>query len=250
MMRFYTAREQAERADFWRIAQQVPGLTIGPDAPGPDKPITLVYGGAFNPPHLGHVNALRQAYEALSSAGYNVAGSVVAPTADKLLAKKEMDPSQRLDLQARAAIARSAFPRDINGVPVTVSTGPSEEVERGTGKPRRTDLANWAQAQYPDHTIINVTGEDAVVPGAPDVHPSIYYGAPGSNHAGYGYLTLPRDEAEGISSSKIRAAELAGQSLPGVSPEIEQAYRQALAAHRARQTAPAPPPVLARRRYR
>jgi hypothetical protein len=31
MMRFYTAREQAERADFWRIAQQVPGLNIGPD---------------------------------------------------------------------------------------------------------------------------------------------------------------------------------------------------------------------------
>jgi hypothetical protein len=109
-----------------------------------------------------------------------------------------------------------------------------------TGKPRRSDLAAWAQRQYPNHTIVNVAGEDASVPGVPTapneqgiLHPSLYSGEIGSNHEGVNYLTLPRDEETGMSSSKIRKAELAGEPLPGMSPESERAYRGELAKHRA-----------------
>lgn len=208
-------------------------LNVTDSAPPKGKPIILVYGGAFNPPHEGHANgALKSAHDALASGGYKVVGSVVAPTADKLLADK-LGPADRLSLEARARLARIAFPDKINGAPVTVETGPSQEVERGTEKPRRTDLARWAQRKYPNYTIVNVTGEDAVVPGAPQQHPSIYSGEAGSNHAGYYYITLPRDMGDnGISSSKIRAAEAAGTKIPGMSAAAEQAYRKELAKHR------------------
>lgn len=210
------------------------GLNVAGSAPHPDKPIMLVYGGAFNPPHQGHVGALQDAHDTLAGAGYNVEGTIVAPTADKLLAGKQMAPEHRLNLQSRANVAKVAFPREINGAPVTVHTGPSEEVERGTGKPRRTDLAKWVQQRFPNHTIVNVTGEDATVPGAPDIHPSIYSGAPGSNHQGFAYLTMPRDPDDSMSSSKIRAALAAGQPLPGMTPESEHSYQQELAGLRSR----------------
>jgi len=216
-----------------RMAAALGSLNVTDSAPPIDKPVMLVYGGGFNPPHQGHVASLQDAHDALAGAGYQVGGSIVAPTADKLLAKKEMDPGQRLNLQARANVSRTAFPEQMNGAPVEVATGPSEEVELAEGKPRRTDLANWAQQRYPNHTIINVTGEDATVPGAPEQHPSLYSGEVGSNHAGYNYLTLPRDEEAGMSSSKIRAAEAAGAQLPGMTPESELAYREELAKHRA-----------------
>lgn len=208
-------------------------LNVTDSAPPKGKPVILVYGGAFNPPHEGHANgALKAAHDALASGGYTVAGSIVAPTADKLLADK-LGPADRLSLDARARLSRIAFPDKINGAPVRVETGPSEEVERSTGKPRRTDLARWAQRKYPNHTIVNVTGEDAVVPGSPQQHPSIYSGEAGSNHEGYYYITLPRDMGEGgISSSKIRAAEAAGTKIPGMSAESERAYRTELAKHR------------------
>lgn len=222
----------------YRLAMSpVQGLNVTNSAPPRDKPVMLMYGGAFNPPHEGHVEALRDAHNTLAGAGYQVGGSIVAPTADKLLAKKlPPDHPSALNLQARANISRVAFPQQINGAPVQVATGPSEEVERAAGKPRRTDLANWAQQRYPNHTIVNVTGEDATVPGAPEgvgVHPSLYSGEVGSNHAGYAYLTMPRDEETGMSSSKIRAAEAAGAPIPGMTPTTERAYREELAKHRA-----------------
>jgi len=123
---------------------------------------------------------------------------------------------------------KAAFPKDMDGAPITIDTGPSEEIETAMGKPRRTDLARWIQQRHPDHTVVNVTGEDALVPGAPGQHPSIYSGAPGSNHEGFAYLTMPRDPNESMSSSKIRAALASGQPLPGMTPDSERAYRDEL----------------------
>lgn len=222
-----------------RIAEATayPPLHVTDTAPQRDRPVMLVYGGGFNPPHTGHVGALQDAQDVLSQAGYNVQGSIVAPTADKLLAKKQMDPVYKLDLPARARLAESIFPKDINGVPVQVSTGPSEEVEAAEGKPRRTDLANWVQRRYPEHTVINVTGEDASVPGEPGVFPSLYTGEIGSNHEGYAYLTMPRPETS-MSSSAIRAAMAAGQPIPGMTPESEHAYREELDKRKARHMDP------------
>jgi hypothetical protein len=207
-------------------------LNITETAPPRDRPVVLMYGGGFNPPHEGHVGALADAHRALTSSGYKVDASIVVPTADKLLANK-LAPEDRLSLSARAKVVRAAFPEQIDGAPVRVATEPSEEVERRPQKPRRSDLAAWAQRHYPNHTIVNVTGEDAVVPGAPDQHPSLYSGALGSNHGGVSYLTLPRDSETSMSSSKIRAAVSAGLPIPGMTPEAEQAYREELERHRA-----------------
>lgn len=210
------------------------GLNVTQSAPPKDKPVVLMYGGAFNPPHQGHVGALSDAHKALSEAGYKVDGSIVVPTADKLLAKKGLG-ELHLPLPSRAKITRAAFPPDINGAPVNVATEPSEEVERSPQKPRRSDLARWAQQHYPNHTIVNVTGEDAVVPGAPmGQHPSLYSGEIGSAHEGVSYLTLPRPEGS-MSSSAIRAALQAGQRIPGMTPEAERAYREELARNSSRQ---------------
>ena len=228
-------QQKTSAAPAPQVAPLPPELTVADSAPGADRPLMLVYGGGFNPPHQGHVGALRSAYDALAKAGYKVDGSIVAPTADKLLAKKQMDEALRLRLQDRAAVARAAFPPDINGSPISIRTEPADEIERGTTKPRRSDLARWAQSQYPDHTIVNVSGEDAAVPGAPGVFPSLYSGEIGSNHEGVNYITLPRDLDGGISSSKIRAALSGGGPLEGMTPESEQAYRDALARHQATQ---------------
>lgn len=205
------------------------GLNVTDSAPPKGRPVVLVYGGAFNPPHQGHTkSALEAAQRTLASAGYTVDRSIVVPTADKLLASKQMKENYRLDLEARGRLARVAFPDSIDGSPVDVRIEPSQEVERAEGKPRRTDLAKWAQKQYPNHSVINVTGEDAAVPGAPTEHPSLYSGELGSNHAGFAYLTLPRPEGS-FSSSDIRAAIEAGTKVPGMSDESARAYRAELA---------------------
>lgn len=205
------------------------GLNITKNAPPKGRPVVLVYGGAFNPPHEGHTqSALQTAQRTLASAGYTVDRSIVVPTADKLLAGKQMKETYRLDLEARGRLARVAFPDEIDGSPVEVRIEPSQEVERAEGKPRRTDLAAWAQKQYPNASIINVTGEDASVPGAPEQHPSLYTGEVGSNHEGFAYLTMPRPEGS-FSSSEIRAAADAGTKIPGMDAKSARAYREELA---------------------
>lgn len=217
-----------------------PGLNITESAPPKGKPVILVYGGAFNPPHEGHVNdALGAAQVALARGGYTVDRAIVVPTADKLLASKQMDEQYRLDLPARGRLTRVAFPHQMNGVPVDVSIEPSQIVEKAEGKPRRTDLARWAQDKYPNHTIINVTGEDAVVPGAPAQHPSVYSGEAGSSHEGYYYLTLPRDEGS-LSSSAIRGAVADGREIPGMTVASQRAYRAELAKRRKTNSSPKP----------
>ena len=213
------------------------GLHIADNAPPKDKPVTLIYGGAFNPAHEGHIAAVQEAHDQLTNAGYTVDRILVAPTADKLLANKLGE--NRLPVEDRANIAQTQFPKEINGTPVEVSTGPAAEVEAKQGKPRRTDLADFGQRERPGHTVINVAGDDAAVPGSPEHKgPKLYQGAPGSNHEGYYYLETPR--IGDISSSKVRAALTSGEKIPGMNPEAARVYREAHAKQQAGK-APAEP---------
>jgi hypothetical protein len=203
-------------------------LHLADNAPPKNKPVILVQGGGYNPAHDGHVAAMQSAHDLLTGAGYTVDGHVVAPTADKLLAKK-LGSDDRLSVEDRANIAKAAYPPEINGKPVEVQTGPAAEVEAMDRKPKRSDLAKNIQRQYPNHTVINVSGEDAGVPGAPANQPAaLYQGDPGTSHEGINYITVPR--VGGHSSTQIRNAYAAGEAtLPGMNPEAERLYREAMA---------------------
>jgi len=183
-----------------------PSIAKGPPL---DTPLTVVFGGSFNPIHEGHAQAIRNAVSFLKTKGYSVSRVVIAPTPDKLLKDKLGD--RAYPLEDRAAMARLQLANDAGFV---VETGPALEVEQMEGKPKRTQLANWAMENYQDGSnVINVTGEDAA-PGSPPMYPSAYQGDPGTSHEGYYYLAMPRDEGDGMSSSTIRKALVEGKPVP------------------------------------
>src|SRR6266705_980692 len=198
------------------------GLVSGSTMPPTTKPVVLVLGGSFNPPHIGHRGIANEAVRLVREAGYSVPTVVVAPTADKLIKDKLPD---RMSLADRTELAKLTFTESN----VKVTSAPAEEAEKTEGKLRRTQLADWAAKEYPGHTVINITGEDSA-PGHPPGYPSVYQGDQGTAHEGYYYLALPRP-AGGMSSTKIRQALSAGEKLLGMTPEAEKLYLK-LGGHR------------------
>lgn len=192
-------------------------LVSSKTAPSKDKPVVVVFGGSFNPPHAGHVWAANEAVQLLRDSGYNVTNLVVAPTADKLIKDKLPD---RLSLADRTELAKLTFTD--SGTRVT--DAPAKEAEQMQGKLRRTQLADWAAKEYPGHTVINVTGEDSA-PGHPPGYPSVYEGDKGSNHEGYYYIALPRP-AGGLSSNQIRRDVSAGNKPAGMTGAAERLFLQ------------------------
>ena len=176
------------------------------ETPPKDKPLTLVFGGSLNPPHLGHVKIVKEAIAHAEAQGYTVAKVVVAPTAARLLHAKLGEGAYPLDL--RTELSKLTF----EGLPVEVNPAPSIEAENFKGKLRRTQLADWAARENPNTTVVNITGEDSA-PGSPPAFPSIYSGDKGTNHEGYFYMALARAQ-DSISSSKIREALAAGKAVP------------------------------------
>lgn len=212
-----------------------------PGQPPPkDKPITMVYGGSFSPAHTGHVQALNDAKKHLEDQGYTVHKVVAAPSADKLLRKKLGD--QLVPLEDRTAMLKKTLG---DRADVDVTSEPGQEAEANTGKLKRTQLADWAARKYPGTTVVNVTGSDAVPPGAPAnvaTEHATFAGASGTSHEGYYYTSVPRtDDPNAISSSAIRKAIQSGQPLPQgwMTLEAEQHYRDHLKNRNAPAAAPA-----------
>lgn len=199
------------------------------NAPPKDKPIVLVYGGAFNPPHRMHVTIAKRARAMMEALGYEVAQVVVAPTPDKLLGAK-LGADQAIGLADRGEMARLAFKPEDGFI---VETGPAEEAEKTEGKIKRTQLAAWVEKKRVAGlaTVVNITGADAA-PGEPKVAGSgLLY-----QHAGHGnrfYLAMPRnaDDEGKVSSSVVRKAFAAGKSLDDlVGPEVAARYAALMAA--------------------
>lgn len=205
-----------------------------PGQPPPkDKPVTLVFGGSFAPFHSGHLTAaLQDARKHLEDQGYKVGKVLIAPSADRLL--KDKLGADMMPLRDRTELIKRAI-KDVPNVEVT--SGPGDEAENFTGKLKRTQLADWAAKNNPNTTVVNVTGEDAVPPGAPGHYPSIFAGGAGSSHDGYYYLGMPREEnasgqnsVRAASSGAIRKLVKAGKPLPEgwMHPDAEKYYRDFL----------------------
>ena len=197
-------------------------LLLGDNAPDKSKPVVLVYGGSFNPTHAMHVEIAIQARDLLTKAGYTVKTILVSPSPQSLMVAKS--GAEATKLVDRTAMARKAF-AGVEGV--TVTDAPSRAAAEMTGKLKRTQQADWAKSEYPDATIISLTGEDSA-PGHPPGFPSVYSGDKGSSHEGYHYLAMPRDESEsGVSSSKVRKLVAAGESVPSsmADPKVVQHWK-------------------------
>lgn len=198
-------------------ARLVPSTTMPPKS----VPIVLVYGGSFNPPHAGHVAAVKESIGLLEREGYTVAKVVVSPTPDKLLRAKLGDELYPLDKRTElTAITFKGMPK------VEVNSGPAKEAEATEGKIRRTQLADYVGRHHENATIVNVTGEDAAV-GSPPGTPSLYKGDKGTAHEHYNYLTVAR--IGGYSSTAIRTALAHGTSLPaGAMSKEAESYLRAM----------------------
>lgn len=197
------------------------------DPPPKDKPITLVFGGSFSPIHKGHVASVEAAKKHLEDEGYKVSHVIVSPSPDKLLRAKLGD--NLVPLKDRVQMAKAATADKSH---ISVTDKPAIEVENMEGKAKRTQLADWAATQYPDTTVVNALGEDAL-PGShkPDKFPSAF--ASNEGHSGYYYLAMPRATGDSdISSSKIRKAVSEGKDVPEewMNPETQKLYRKHLAA--------------------
>ncbi|MBR5261582.1 MAG: nicotinate (nicotinamide) nucleotide adenylyltransferase, partial [Oscillospiraceae bacterium] len=107
---------------------------------------TLIYGGTFNPPHIGHVKALKAAVEQLVAERI-----IVIPTAEP--PHKQMDISCTSD--DRVEMCRLAFSA-IDGAEVS-----DMEITRG-GKSYTVDTVRELMVQYPDDEFVLLVGTDMI----------------------------------------------------------------------------------------
>ena len=104
-----------------------------------------IYGGSFNPPHIGHAEAARAACEALKPDKFLIIPTSTPP--HKELEENSPSPEQRLEL------CRLAF-GDIPGAEV------SDLEIRREGKSYTADTVDALQEQYPGAEICIVMGTD------------------------------------------------------------------------------------------
>jgi nicotinate-nucleotide adenylyltransferase len=159
-------------------------------------PITAVFGGSFNPPHLAHVLAL-----AVVHARFDVERVVVVPTHQHPFAKALAPYEDRVKM---CELAMGFLPR------VTVSR--VEEELGGESKTVRT--IEHLRAEHPDWRLRFLMGADIVVESSKwyrfdriaELAPPIVLGRVGVTYAGAPPPVLPA-----ISSTEVRALVAEGR---------------------------------------
>lgn len=107
-----------------------------------------IYGGSFNPPHIGHVNAAKQVIEKIEIDKLLIIPDYKAP-------HKEMAPNTP-DAQMRYEMCKLAF-EDINGAIVC-----DIELQR-EGKSYTADTIALLRMQYPNDEFFLVIGTDMLL---------------------------------------------------------------------------------------
>lgn len=107
-----------------------------------------VYGGTFNPPHAGHMQAVRSVSDCLRPDKILVIPTNLAP--HKQMSPDTPTPEERLEL------CRLAF-RDIPGAEV------SDLEMRRTGKSYTSDTILELRKQYPEDELVFVMGTDMIL---------------------------------------------------------------------------------------
>lgn len=190
-------------------------------APPKDKPVILLFGGTLNPVHSGHAAIPLIGKKMLEYAGYRVDKVIVSPVQQGRIVQKMIknneDPRAATRLVDRTAMANRAF-RGLESEGIIVDSKPSIEADAHfarTGKvSNRNALVDHFQKIYPDHTIINIGGEDTTPPemkGFP--HPVLGIAQEEGSYKGKAFLMLPRPE-QSISSSQIRKLINRGEQVP------------------------------------
>ena len=106
---------------------------------------TAIYGGSFNPPHLGHVSAARTVYEQLQPERFLIIPTNIPP-------HKDMAQSSP-DAETRLLLCRLAF-AEIPGAEVS-----DLEMSR-EGRSYSADTVELLRRQYPEDTFYLVVGSD------------------------------------------------------------------------------------------
>ncbi len=109
---------------------------------------TAIYGGSFDPPHLGHVEAAQIVSEELRPDRFYVVPANISPF--KQEQEDAPSPEERLEL------CRLAF----SGIPGLVVS--DIEVRRG-GKSYTADTVAQLRAQYPEDELLLVVGTDVLL---------------------------------------------------------------------------------------
>lgn len=186
-----------------------------------------LFGGSFDPPHVGHLLVAQDAIEAL---GLDLL--LVVP-----VARQPLKEGHGASAAHRLAMVRAAF----DGVP-RVAVDPVE-IERG-GLSYTVDTVRSVRARHPDAELVLLLGADAA-PSWPRWHqaealaalvrvavlqrPGVAGGTPAGQAEGRvsgvppGSLVLPSRCVE-VSSTEVRERVRAGKSLRGFVPEAVAAY--------------------------
>ncbi len=106
---------------------------------------TAIYGGSFNPPHLGHVKAAATVWEKLEPDRFLIIPTNIPPHKD--IAEGSPSPEQRMEL------CRLAF-RDIPGVELS-----DMEIKR-EGRSYSADTVSILREKYPEDELYLVIGSD------------------------------------------------------------------------------------------